>query len=298
MSARLLAALAALALPGCTTNAPEPAVRASDQQAFLDACEDWDEWEKSAPPFKIWGNSYYVGSCGITSILVTGEDGHILIDGGSQGGGALVEQSIHKLGFDVKDVRILLHSHEHSDHVGGLAYLQRKSGAKVIASRAARQALETGQTMPDDPQHGEFDSFEPVTVAGTVRSFEPVSLGLLTLLPLATPGHTPGALSWQWWSCEQTDCRAVVYADSLSPMSSDGYRFSDHPDYLTAYRAGLARLADTPCDILLTPHPSAGSMFDRLASESGLQDKASCARYAEAMGKRLDEELVVEAGSK
>ena len=80
------------------------------------------------------------------------------------------------------------------------------------------------------------------------------------LTAVATPGHTPGALTWHWGSCDGGVCRQIVYADSLTPVSRDNYRFSDHPAYLAAYRASIAKVAALDCDILLTPHPSASNM--------------------------------------
>ncbi|WFL77249.1 subclass B3 metallo-beta-lactamase [Altererythrobacter arenosus] len=296
MFARLIP-LAAMMLAGCASVDTEARSVAQDRQAFLDTCEDWDEWEKPAPPFRIYGNSYYVGTCGIAAILITGEDGHVLIDGGSRGGGPLVEASIRQLGYRIEDVKTLLHSHEHFDHVGGLAYLQRKSGAQLVASHGAAKALESGEVQPDDPQYGMEGGFEPITVARKVRSFEAVSLGKIALLPLTTPGHTSGALSWSWWSCEKTDCKVLVYADSLSPVSSETYRYGDHPEYIESYRAGLKALADLPCDIVITPHPSASQMLARMQDEDGLVDKAGCRSYASGVEARLAKRLSDEVGA-
>lgn len=111
----------------------------------------------------------------------------------------------------------------------------------------------------------------------------------------ATPGHTPGALTWQWQSCEQRErCRTIVYSDSLSPVSRDDYRFSDHPAYLAAFRASLAKVAALDCDILLSPHPSASGMRERLL-KGDFNDPDACKDYAAGIGKRLDERLAKEA---
>jgi metallo-beta-lactamase class B len=88
----------------------------------------------------------------------------------------------------------------------------------------------------------------------------------------------------------------MVYADSLSAISRDNYRFSDHPAYLAAFRAGLARLTASRCEILLTPHPSASAMKERITGEQPLFDPAGCRTYAAAKGKQLDERLAKEAG--
>ncbi len=294
MSARS-AVLAAFALTVCGPAQAEDQPDAG-QQAWAEACEDWDQWDKPGPPYRIYGNSYYVGTCGIAAILITGDDGHILIDGGPLEGGPLIEANVETLGFAMTDVKLLLSSHEHHDHVGGLAYLQRASGAEVVASHGAAEAMRTGEPQPRDPQQTSLEPFEPVTVAREVGSYDFVSLGKLSLIPLETPGHTPGALSWQWWSCEGTDCRVIAYVDSMSPVSAEGYRFSDHPDYVAQYREAIETVRAVPCDILLTPHPTASDMRARMASDHGLTDARACATYAEGIATRLDRRLAEEAG--
>jgi metallo-beta-lactamase class B len=90
----------------------------------------------------------------------------------------------------------------------------------------------------------------------------------------------------------------MVYADSLSAVSRDDYRFSDHPDYLAAFRASIAKVADSRCEILLTPHPSASAMRDRMTGEQPLFDPEGCKNYAASLAKRLDERLAKEAAPK
>jgi metallo-beta-lactamase class B len=125
-----------------------------------------------------------------------------------------------------------------------------------------------------------------------------VRLRDVQLTAVATPGHTPGALSWHWNSCDGGVCRRMVYADSLSPISRDQYRFSDQPAYVAAYRAGLAKLAALECEILLTPHPSASGMIDRMAGRAALADPNACRDYAQKIGARLDERLAKERAAK
>src|SRR5918996_1969456 len=120
--------------------------------AFAATCKDWDEWDKPAPPVRIHANTYLVGTCGISAILITGTEGHILIDGGTETGADLIAANIRRLGFKLGDVKILLHSHEHFDHVGGIGRLQQLSGAQLVASSAAAKVFETGTAGLGDPQ--------------------------------------------------------------------------------------------------------------------------------------------------
>ena len=267
----------------------------ADRAAWVEACADWDEWDKPGPPFRVHGRTYYVGTCGIAAILIPSAHGHVLIDSGTEAGAQVVMANIRALGYDPAHVRVLLTSHEHYDHVGGLAVLQQASGAWVYTSPAALEVLRTGQDAEADPQHGMHPPMRPVGRLRPITRGQPVRSGLydVAITPIETPGHTPGALSWQWRSCEGTDCRTIVFADSLSPVSSDAYRFSDHPAYLAAYRAGLARLAALDCDILLTPHPSASGMRDKLVA-GNLAGAPSCREYADGIAKRLDERLAKE----
>lgn len=262
--------------------------------AWAAACKDFDDWDKPAPPVRIHGNSYLVGTCGIASILITGQDGHVLIDSGTEAGAEVVLDNIRRLGFRPRDVRILLHSHEHIDHVGGIARLQQATGAKLYASPTAARVFATGAATADDPQAGMHPPIRSANVAKIVANGEQVRLGGIMLTAIATPGHTPGALSWRWVGCDGGVCRTMVFADSMSPISRDDYRFSDHPAYVAAYRTGIARIADSPCEILLTPHPSASDMRTRMLGDKPWQDDTGCKAYAQSIAKRLDERLAKE----
>jgi metallo-beta-lactamase class B len=265
---------------------------------FASQCKDWDDYDKPAPPVGIFGNTYLVGTCGISSILITDPAGDILIDGGTEQDADLIASNIRRLGFRVSDVKYILNSHEHFDHVGGIAKLQRMTGAELIASPAAAAALNSGTASQDDPQVGLKQTFPPAHVDRVIREGEQVRVGNTVLIAVATPGHTPGALTWHWGSCFGGVCRQIVYADSLTPVSDKTYRFSDHPAYLAAYRSSIAKVAALPCDILLTPHPSASGMIKRFELGEPLEDPAACRDYAAGLTKQLDERLAKEAAPK
>ncbi len=262
------------------------------------ACKGDDGWDTPAPPVRIHGNSYLVGTCGISAILITGSGGHVLIDGGTEAGAEVIADNIRSLGFRLEDVKLLLHSHEHFDHVGGTARLQRLTGATLVSSAPAASVFATGAAGRGDPQAGMHKPFAAAAVGRIVADGEQVRLGDLMLAAMATPGHTPGALSWRWVSCDGGVCRTIVYADSLSPVSRDDYRFSDHPAYLAAYRAAIAKIAASPCEILLTPHPSASAMPERIGRGQTLLDEQGCRAYAASLTSRLDERLAKEAAAK
>jgi metallo-beta-lactamase class B len=264
---------------------------------FAAQCKDSTDFEKPAPPVRIFGNTYLVGTCGISSILITDPAGDILIDGGTEGDADLIADNIRALGFRLTDVKYILHSHEHYDHVGGIAKLQKLTGAMVMASAPARAVIESGTASASDPQQGILKPFPAAHVDELVTDGQMVRLGNTVLIATATPGHTPGALTWHWGSCDGGKCRQIVYADSLTPVSAPNYRFSDHPAYLAAYRASIAKVAALDCDILLTPHPAASDMVGRLA-RADVEDRNACRVYAAGLTKQLDERLAKEAAAK
>jgi len=281
---------------------PHPAERIAPIEIsgpeFAARCKDGDAFDKPAPPVGIFGNTYLVGTCGISSILITDPAGDILIDGGTEDDADLIAANITSLGFRLSDIKYILHSHEHFDHVGGIAQLQRMTGAQLLASPAATGVLNSGAASAADPQFGMNQPFPAAHVDRVIGDGEQVRVGNTVLIAVATPGHTPGALTWRWGSCEGGACRQIVYADSLTPVSSDKYRFSDHPAYLAAYRASIAKVAALSCDILLTPHPSGSDMIDRLAGRAPLEDVNACRDYAAKLTKQLDERLAKETAGK
>lgn len=290
------ALVAALLLSGCASAAlPETQARdAFTPQQWASACSPEAGWDDPGPPFRIHGNSWYVGTCGIAAILITSPQGHALIDSGTEAGAKVVMANIQRLGFRLEDVNVLLMSHEHHDHTGGMAALKAATGARLVASAAAAPVMASGAAALDDPQFGMNPDFAPVVVDQVLGPDGRVELSGVSMQAIATPGHTPGALSWQWRSCDGTDCRTLVFADSLSAISSDEYRFGDYPSYVQAFRDGLAKLASAECDLLLTPHPSASDMRARAAS--GLpKHGVGCANYAQAKLTQLQTRLAREA---
>ncbi|WP_162627699.1 subclass B3 metallo-beta-lactamase [Erythrobacter sp. KY5] len=295
MYVSLTTAFALLASSAVSQPDAEARSPSADIQRFADDCEPWDNWDKPAQPFRIHGTTYYVGTCGISAILITDPEGHILLDTGTETGAEVVAANIAALGFDIRDVTLIGFSHEHFDHIGGIEKLREMSGAMVVSSPAAAPVLQSGVVAETDPQAGMHEPFAPTTVDFIQQSGEGMGAGDNFLVSLATPGHSPGAMSWYWKSCDGEECLMIVYADSLSPVSADDYRFSDHPEYLRAYREGIARIAELDCDILLTPHPSHSKMIER-AALGRFDNGISCEDFAAGKTRDLDARLESEAG--
>ena len=269
------------------------------------ACNDCDNWNAPQAPLRLFGNSYYVGTAGLSAVLITSDAGHILIDGGLPQSAAVIERNIRTLGFQLRDVRLIVNSHEHYDHAGGLGALQRATGARVAASPAAARALKQGYPVPEDPQHrsGRELKYTPVAKVETIADGATLTVGSLAITAHFTPGHTPGATSWSWRSCEGSRCVNVVYADSLTPVSDDGFRFTGdttRPSIVDAFRASIARVEQLPCDIVIPPHPgfinlaAKAARLDAKPAVNPFLDSNACRTFAAAARKRLEQRIADE----
>jgi metallo-beta-lactamase class B len=263
---------------------------------FTAACQGKDGWSDPAPPVRVFANVYHVGTCGITALLVASDEGHILLDTGPADAASQIAGNIAALGFKLGDVKWIVTSHEHHDHVGGLAELKRLTGAQLASSALARPSLESGKTSWRDPQAGSI-GFTGAAVDKVLKDGEHLVLGPLDLTMHTTPGHAPGSTTWSWRACQGRDCRTVVYADSTTAVSADSYRFSQQSVYVSAFRRSLAKIAALDCDILITPHPGASALHERLAGTQPLVDSQGCRKYAEGAGQRLDSRLAEEGAS-
>jgi metallo-beta-lactamase class B len=233
-------------------------------QSNNSSCSQCAEWNQPQTPFRIFGNSYYVGTHSLSSILITSKAGQVLIDGDLPESAQQIANNIRSLGFRIEDVKIILNSHVHFDHAGGIAELQRMSGARVFASKWSAAVLRHGGVARDDPQYGTLIPIAPVAKVHELRDGETLHVGEIAITAHLTAGHTPGGTSWTWRSCEENSCRNLVYADSLTPFSADGFKFTAHPHELEDFDKSFAFLESTPCDILLTPHPDVSQLWDRL----------------------------------
>jgi metallo-beta-lactamase class B len=210
------------------------------------------EWNRPVAPFHIIGNIYYVGVSGVTSFLITTAQGHILVDGGFPETAPIIAKNIAALGFRMQDVKVLLNSHAHYDHCGGLAELKRLSGAQMVASRADAEVLESGGRVSFEGWKN--SGFPPVKVDRVIADEETVRLGDVALTANLTPGHTKGCTTWTMPVNVAGKTYHVVFFCSTSVP---GYRLVNnlkYPEIAADYQRSFARLRRLPCDVFLAPH--------------------------------------------
>ena len=218
-------------------------------------------WSTPHEPFHVAGNIYYVGTAGLASWLIVTPAGDILLDGTLPGNVPQIEANIVKLGFRLGDVKILLNTHAHYDHAGGLAQLKRDTGAMMLASPGDRWALENG--MPRGENVFGRDAFPPVKVDRTIRDGERIRLGSATMTAWLTPGHTPGCTTWAIPVRDGGRTLRVVFPGSISVAGNVLLGNKAYPEIADDYRHSFEKLAAMKADIVLTAHPEYADVMAR-----------------------------------
>lgn len=266
---------------------------ASGQYSKRD-CPSCKVWNQPQEPFKIYGNTYYVGTHGLSSILIISPAGHVLIDGALPESAEQIRKHITALGFRMEDVKLILNTHVHFDHAGGIEELAHWSRARVSASRWSAEVLRKGRVARDDPQYGLLPDIAKVKHVEGFDDEEVIHEGNLAITAHLTPGHTPGGTSWTWKSCEGDHCLNVVYADSLTAVSAPAFRFTAHPAALKGFEKSFLFLESIPCDILLTAHPDVSGLWSRLerrnqgAKPDPMIDGGACKNLAQNSKEQLE----------
>jgi metallo-beta-lactamase class B len=247
-------------------------------------------WNQPVAPFRIAGNLYYVGASDITSYLIATPKGLILIDGGFEETAPMIRQNVATLGFDYKDIKIILNSHAHYDHVGGIDAIRRETGARFLSSAGDAPLLARGGK--DDPQFGDRFLYPPIEPDALIRDGGHVTLGGTTLTAHLTPGHTKGCITWTMTVREHGKPLHVVFVGSASVPSE--YKLAGNPLYPNAiadYRHTFAVLKSLPCDIFLASH---GNFFDlqgKLARHASFVDPKGYREYVAASEQRFEKRL-------
>lgn len=249
-------------------------------------CASCAEWSVPHAPVRLHGTTWYVGTRDLTSVLIMSPRGHVLIDPGLAETVPQLLANIRAVGANPRDIRLIVTSHVHYDHAAGTAALVAATGAQVAALPWSAGVLERGVMPSDDPQYGLAFDNAPVKRVRVVQSGDTLQVGTTTLRALATPGHTPGSTSWIWKSCDGASCVDVVYADSQTPISADGFLFTAQRGLAVRVEAGHKALEAVPCRLLITPHPGASRLWERVAQgraagADSLLDVTACARYAQ-----------------
>lgn len=276
---------ATLALLALSASAAEPVLPPSGRY------ETPDSWRQPVPSFAIGARTHYIGTAGLSALLVKTDAGAVLVDGGLPQAAPMLLQRMAALGVAPGDLKLILAGHAHADHAGPVAALARATGARVVANAESAVLLARGGT--DDIHNGDGIPFPPAKVDRLVMDGEVVELGGVRFTAHFTPAHTPGSTSWTWTDTAIEGRRPagtplrIAYVDSLS---APGYDLVDNPRYpniVADYRRGFAAVRALPCDLLITPHPDA-SGWTPANTAAPHAEPMTCRAYADRAERNLD----------
>ena len=259
-------------------------------------------WIKPIRPYRVVGNIYYVGSEGLSAWLITSSEGHVLLDSGPSAEGArLIERNITTLGFKPADVKVLINTHAHYDHAGGMAQLKADTLAKVWASRGDEPALEKGQHFGDNDNG--LTPFPAVKVDKGFGEGQKLKLGETTLVAHLTPGHTIGCTTWTTQVIEKGRPLNVTFPCSLSVAGNVLVGNRTYRDIVADYRASFVKMRALATDVMLPAHEEQGDLLAKRqkllrGDPNAFVDPAELSRFVDASEAAFNKELARQQGAK
>ena len=230
--------------------------------------------QQPAEPFRIAGNFYYVGANDIAAFLITGPEGHVVLDAGYPSTARMIMASIATLGFDIRDVKVLLNSEPHADHAGGLAVLQEASGAALWASEASADVLSSGGDDPDLVLPiraliwlGVIGRYPPPRVHHRFKDGETVRVGPIALTAHITAGHTRGCTSWSFPVRDGDRVLNVVSVCDTGILELSQYR-----EQSADRERSIRVLRSLPADIWVTNHARAWGRYRKFAAKAAAKN--------------------------
>ena len=284
---RLLSLTCALLLPTLAF-AAEPVL------PQLKAYETPDSWRQPVAPFRIAEHTWYIGTEGLSALLVKTPDGAVLIDGGMQQAADMLLRHMAAFGVAPDDLKMILHSHAHGDHAGPLAAIRRATGATLVSNAESAVLLARGGS--NDIHYGDQIVFPPARADRLLQDGETIELGGIAFTVHFTPAHTPGSMSWSWTDAIWTETDdageplRIAYVDSLS---APDYQLLDNPRFphiVDAYRRGFDAVRKLPCDLLIAPHPG-GVGWSPATPDTPHPKPMSCVEYADTAERAFDKQL-------
>lgn len=293
---RVLPLAVALLIASGSSLAAQPVL--SPSQAY----QTPDGWRQPVAPFRLAQRSWYIGTDGLSAVLIKTDAGAVLIDGGMPQAADMLLAHMRELGVAPGDLKLILHSHAHADHAGPLAAVQRATGAQLVSNAESAALLARGGS--DDIHFGDGMLYPVPRVDRLVMDGEVVQLGDVAFTVHYTPAHTPGSMSWTWtdsaWSNKSGSKREgkpvhIAYADSLSAPDYKLVGNPRYPNIVDDYRRGFAAVRALPCDLLLTPHPSV-SGWAPANTAAPHPTPMTCAAYADQAERAFDAQLAKQRG--
>ena len=211
-------------------------------------------------PFTIVGNVHYVGGTDMTVFLITTAEGHILIDSTYERDVPWIQQNVEELGFNVRDIRFLLNSHAHADHIEAHGLMKELTGAQVVMSEVDGATLAEGGGIGADGR----PRYTPVKPDRVIRTGDTVTLGGTTLTAHVFPGHTRGATTWTTVVEDGGQRSNFVFWGGLGGVRQPFVNNTEWPTIAEDYADTLRRARQLPCEFFTEGHVAGFGFIDKL----------------------------------
>lgn len=234
-----------------------------------------DDWYEPFPPFRIIGNLYYVGSRDLANYLVVTPKGNILINTGPTENIQLLKNSIRKLGFKLSDIKTIVISQAHADHIGGIAKLKKLTGAKLAVMQADIPLLESGGKKDFLFANDQTQWYPPTKVDQALHDNEKLTLDGTTLTAHLTPGHTKGCTTWTMQAIENgRQYNVVIVGGTAMNPGTKLFKNATYPNITADYAQTWRVLKSLPCDIFLGAHGIYFKLTEKYSDNAKQQFKA------------------------
>lgn len=246
---------------------------------------------RQVPPVRIADNVYYVGASDLAAFLVVGDQGHVLIDSGSVETVRQIPANMRGLGFNPKDVKLILNTHGHFDHAAGMSALKTETGARLYASPEEAKLIEAGGR--GDFVFGDHLAYTPAKVDHVLTDGEVVRLGSIALTAHFTPGHTKGCTSWTMSVTVTGKPHNMLLICSVSLQGGLKHNTA-YPHIADDFRESFTRLEQLPCEVFLHPHASMFGLAAKRASGNpdAFVDPGGCAAFLKNKKQAFEAALV------
>lgn len=246
----------------------------SDGQKLIPLPARQEAWTRDYEPFRICGNLYYVGTYDLACYLITTPRGHILINTGLAESVPMIRAHVKALGFRFSDIKILLATHAHFDHVGGMAAIKKITGARLMIHEKDAPVLADGGNS-DYVFGGKGSMFQPVRADVLLHDHDTVKWGGMQIVVLHHPGHTKGACSFLFNVKDQQRSYRVLIANMptiLEETKPSG--MPTYPDVAKDYAYTLNAMKKLQFDIWLASHASQFGLHQKRKPGDGYHPEA------------------------
>lgn len=214
------------------------------------------EWSQSYEPFRIAGNLYYVGTYDLACYLITTTEGNILINTGLKSSAKQIKKNIRSLGFNYKDIKVLLTTQAHYDHLGAMATIKKQTGAQMMVNEKDAPAMQDGGSS-DYALGGHGSTFAPIQADRLLKDGDTITLGNMQLKMLHHPGHTKGSCSFLFTVKDEQQSYRVLIANMPSIVTDSAFTaIPAYPEIAADYAYTLKAMPSLQFDIWLSSHAS------------------------------------------